>query len=127
MTKSFNEYCKFLTEGRLDKQVEDDAFTFDVKESLDKISYINFKSKNHAIVELDEFKAIGKYVCNIYPNTSKNIAATLSLYPKDSKEVVTLMEVLIDTTNKTWDKNLVKFIKESENIVKKISDLGINR
>jgi len=115
---SFNEYLEFLTEG-----VNDKDFQPDVKEVLEELSYVTF-GKGQATAKLDDVKRIGTYSCNIYPNSEKDIAVTISLKPVDSNKIVTLSERLINTEDAAWEKNFKKFINEARKIVEKLSELN---
>lgn len=118
MNYSFNEYLEFLTEG-----VNDEDFTPDVKEVLEELSYVTF-GKGQATAKLDDVKRIGTYSCNIYPNSEKDIAVTISLKPVDSNKIVTLVETIINIETPAWEKSFKKFINEARKIVEKLSELN---
>ena len=77
-----------------------------------------------AIAKLDDVKRVGTYSCNIYPNSEKDIAVTISLKPVDSNKIITLSERLINTEDSAWEKNFKKFINEARKIVEKLSELN---
>lgn len=116
---SFNEYLEFLTEG-----VNDKDFTPEVKEVLEELPYVTFKNDlgKYASAKLEDVKRIGTYSCNIYPNSSKDIAVTISL--KDGNEYVTLAERMFNFEDAAWEKNFKKFINEARKIVEKLSELN---
>ena len=76
----------------------------------------------YASAKLEDVKRIGTYSCNIYPNSSKDIAVTISL--KDGNEYVTLAERMFNFEDAAWEKNFKKFINEARKIVEKLSELN---
>lgn len=122
MNYSFNEYLEFLTEG-----VNVNDFSPDVKEVLEELSYVTFgkdAAGKNATAKLDDVKRIGTYSCNIYPNSEKDIAVTISLKPVDSNKIVTLVETVINIETPAWEKSFKKFINEARKIVEKLSELN---
>jgi hypothetical protein len=117
---SFNQYLEFLTEG----VVSD--FSPDVKEVLEELPYVTFKNDLgiYATAKLDDVKRIGTYSCNIYPNSEKDIAVTISLKPVDSNKIITLVETVINIETPAWKNNFKKFINEARKIVEKLSELN---
>jgi len=125
-SRTFSEHLKFLVEGKLNESVSKD-FDPDVKEVLEELPYITFNKDalgKTAIAKLDDVKRVGTYSCNIYPNSEKDIAVTISLKPVDSNKIVTLSERLINTEDVAWEKNFKKFINEARKIVEKLSELN---
>ena len=123
---TFSEHLKFLVEGKLNEAVSKD-FDPDVKEVLEELPYITFNKDalgKTAIAKLDDVKRVGTYSCNIYPNSEKDIAVTISLKPVDSNKIITLSERLINTEDSAWEKNFKKFINEARKIVEKLSELN---
>lgn len=123
-SRTFSEHLKFLVEGKLNESVSKD-FDPDVKEVLEELPYITFNKDalgKTAIAKLDDVKRIGTYSCNIYPNSSKDIAVTISL--KDGNEYVTLAERMFNFEDAAWEKNFKKFINEARKIVEKLSELN---
>jgi len=125
-SRTFSEHLKFLVEGKLNEAVSKD-FDPDVKEVLEELPYITFNKDalgKTAIAKLDDVKRVGTYSCNIYPNSEKDIAVTISLKPVDSNKIITLSERLINTEDSAWEKNFKKFINEARKIVEKLSELN---
>ncbi|HQJ56728.1 MAG TPA: hypothetical protein PLH46_03695 [Caldisericia bacterium] len=123
---TFSEHLKFLVEGKLNEADSKD-FHPDVKEVLEELPYITFNKDalgKTAIAKLDDVKRVGAYSCNIYPNSEKDIAVTISLKPVDSNKIITLSERLINTEDSAWEKNFKKFINEARKIVEKLSELN---
>ncbi len=121
MNYSFNEYLEFLTESANLKD-----FTPEVKDALEELSYVTFGKDGGGViatVKLDDMNRIGTYSCNIYPDSEKDIAVTISLKSKDG-ETTTLIERVINFEDSTWEKSFKKFIDDARKIVEKLSELN---